>query len=525
MIWKTTLVHVLVAIGVLAGCASTSGGGSQTNWGTCRTNDDCAMGECVQGMCRSLGSKDSGIADAAALDTGNSKDSGAADAAANVSGLGGELGPWALTADYPLASKHCAGTAPNLYCAGQTCVASSEYVYCVGGQSTSTYYSKLSSATLGPWIAGAEYPVPIKEAGCVVSADYLYCVGGRIAGADGGAANPTADVYYAPLLSPGIGTWTTTTAFPRVTLAPQCVTDSGYVYCISESLEAPIAIDAYFAPVSSSGVGTWRPTAGPPTVTQHCTSAGGFIYCFGGGNCAPAGPSSDCYSPSYFAPLTPSGIGAWKATTELPTAVSATYATAGSYIYYLSVPVFFAKVSADGIGLWQTTTNYPGSAYPSNCFSSGDYLYCASPAANGSFAAKIGASNPRAFHLENPPPFPRAEYLGPAWTDGSGGCSVSSNGVFAGAPCFTRNIDDAFVFDCASNASTPAGCKTTVVSSNPAYNFDVTVWYPCKDRTAADANCCFLPSVGYEMPFDDWCISVGANSFIIASQIETRHIR
>ena len=238
----------------------------------------------------------------------------------------------------------------------------------------------------------------------------------------------------------------------------------------------------------------------------------------GAGNCAPSGGPSDCYSPSYFAPLTADGIGTWKATTELPTAASATYAIAGSYIYYLSIPAFFASVSADGIGPWETTTNYPHSSYPTACFSSGGYLCCASPLANGSYCAQIGAPNPQALQLENPPPFSRSAYLVPAWNNG-GGCGVSVDGVFAGAPCFGDNIDEAVVFNCASQAATPAGCTTTVVSSDTAYNYDLTVWYPCPNQTPADTNCCFLPALGYPDPFNDWCISIGSNSFIIADQI------
>ncbi len=448
--------------------------------------------------------------------SGGSTESGDAGATTTASSSGA-LGPWNLTADYPLAANNCTGTSPDLYCAQQTCVAGSGYVYCVGGATTSTYYSQLSSAGLGPWLPSADYPVPVEEESCVVSSNYVYCVGGYVAGADGGATSPIADVYYAPLLSPGIGTWTASTPFPHVTGVPQCMTDSGYIYCISRNSDSP-TLDAYYAPISSSGVGTWTATVAPPTGTAGCSAIGGYAYCFGGGNCPPDGPVSDCYSPSYFAPLTASGIGTWKATSELPTAGFADYATAGSYIYYLSIPVFFASVSADGIGPWETTTNYPDSTYPSACFSSGDYLYCASPIANGSYFAQVGAPNPQALQLENPPPFPRSEYLLPAWINGYG-CFVSANGVFAGTPCFGKNIDDAAVFDCASQASTPAGCTTTVVSSNTAYNYDVTVWYPCTNQTPANTNCCFLPAVGNPSPLDGWCISIGSNSFIIANQI------
>jgi hypothetical protein len=93
------------------------------------------------------------------------------------------------------------------------------------------------------------------------------------------------------------------------------------------------------------------------------------------------------------------------------------------------------------------------------------------------------------------------------------------NGVSAGAPCFTKDIDQAVVFDCLSEAKTAAGCKKTVVSSDPAYNYELTVWYPCPNKASSDTNCCFLPTLGYTTPFNDWCISVGSNSFVIADQI------
>jgi hypothetical protein len=343
-------------------------------------------------------------------------------------------------------------------------------------------------------------------------------VGGSVSAADGGPPSLTADVFYAPLSSAGIGTWAASTHFPHVTFAPNCVTDSGTIYCISaSSVGAPIP-DAYYASISSSGVGTWAPTTAPPALTEGCSAIGGYVYCFGGGSCPPTAPDSDCYSHSYFAPLTASGIGAWQSTTELPTSVSAEYAAAGNSIYYLSIPVFFASVSAGGIGPWQTTTNYPQSLYPSNCFSSGANLYCGSPVAGGSYFAPIGVPNPKALQLRNPPPFPRSEYLAPAWENGGGG-SVSAGGVTAGVPMFDKNIDDAVVFDCAAQASTSAGCTTTVVSSNTAYNYDMTIWYPCTSPSPAGANCCFLPKVGYSTPFNKWCVSVGSNSFIIAGEI------
>jgi hypothetical protein len=516
MIFGATWVRALVVLAIVAGCSTTSGGGSQTNWVACKTDGECTTQRCVHGFCQSPSdSKDAGTASV------TEKDSSATSMKATSAPASGELGAWASTADSPLAANDCVGSPPAQYCAEQTCVAGSKYVYCVGANSTSTYYSELSSAGLGSWIRGADYPIAVKRTSCVVGSDDIYCVGGDVPAADGGAPKPVANAYYAHITSPGVGKWTVSTPFPHATDEAQCMTNSGYLYCVASSVGNTRMPEAYFAPVSSSGIGAWTQTAAPPISTSNCFAIDGYAYCLGIGNCPPAGPNSDCYSPTFYAPLGAQGIGTWKKTSEIPAAVSAVSASAGSYIYYFSIPVFYASVSADGIGPWKTTTNYPDSSYPAGCVSSGGYLYCGSQTANGSYFAQLGASNPRALHLENPPPFPRSEYLGPAWLNG-GGCMVSSNGVSAGAPCFTKNIDEAVVFDCASQAKTAAGCKTTVVSSNTAYNFDVTIWYPCPNDPGADANCCFLPAVGYDKPFDGWCSSTSSESFIISDKMTLR---
>jgi hypothetical protein len=415
-----------------------------------------------------------------------------------------------LTADYPLAANICAGTAPNLYCADQACVSNAGYLYCVGGGTSSTYFSQLSSAGLGPWMATTDYPISARAQACVVDSNFIYCIGGMVDTAEAGSLSSTANAYFAPLTSTGIGTWAATTAFPNGNVSG-CVASGGYMYCLSDT--------AYYAPLSSNGVGAWTQTQAPPTHTRGCAVVGDSIYCFGGGNCFPSGPNSDCYSPSYYAPLSSAGIGTWKTTTPLPTSVSASFASAGSYLFYLSVPVFVAQASSSGIGPWETTTNYPHSLGPSSCVSSNDYLYCANPVAHSSYFAQVGVPNPSSLRLTNPPPFPRSEYLIPAWLDGGGG-SVTSNGVFAGAPQFGKNIDEAVVFDCAFTAATSSGCQTTVISAeNTSYNYDVIIWYPCADASA-NTNCCFLPKIGYSTPFQAWCSSTDSGSFIITQAID-----
>src|SRR5262249_36774529 len=155
-----------------------------------------------------------------------------------------------------------------------------------------------------------------------------YCIGGRVDTADGGSLSPTANAYFALLTSTGIGTWTATTPFPNVNGCAG-VASGGYIYCLSDT-------GPYYAPLSSNGIGAWMQTQAPPTYTRGCAVVGDSIYCFGGGNCAESYSYSDCYSPSYYAPLSPAGIGTWKTTTPLPTSVSANFASAGSYLFYLS---------------------------------------------------------------------------------------------------------------------------------------------------------------------------------------------
>jgi hypothetical protein len=229
-----------------------------------------------------------------------------------------------------------------------------------------------------------------------------------------------------------------------------------------------------------------------------------------------------CESPSYLAPLSQYGIGYWSESSELPTRGYAIYTTAESYVYYFLTQVFYAQASTNGTSSWGTTTNYPDDSEPGYCVSAGAYVYCIGgangygQASDAVYYAEVGAPNPNALHFENPPPYVYAQYLGPALNS----CSVSAPPYgFAGAPCFTYNVDDAVVFDCAAAAATPAGCSTTVESpNNPIYNFNLTIWYPATSLAPGppETNCAYQPEVGYSTPLYAWCISAGPDSFIIS---------
>jgi hypothetical protein len=211
------------------------------------------------------------------------------------------------------------------------------------------------------------------------------------------------------------------------------------------------------------------------------------------------------------------GLGSWTATTALPTPIVANFAVAGTKVYYLAVPTLVAALSPSGISSWTPTFNPPGSWWASTCFAYENYLFCVTPGSDETYFVDIGQLTASSVEPNDPPPFSNPDFLGPAWS-GSGGCSVSANGQSAGAPCFGGGIDWAVIFDCAAEAATSAGCKTTVVSElDTSYNYDMTIWYPCSQAPGPDANCCFQPTIGYDTPLFGWCISTGSNSFIISN--------
>lgn len=427
----------------------------------------------------------------------------------------GQLGSWNSTTAFPGANG------PS------SCVTSETDIYCVGGNGNETFFAPISSVGVGQWSQTSDYPMPISLLGCVENSNYIFCVGGESNSAAARAIDQygrTADAYFAPVSQSGIGQWTSTTSFPYVAADPRCMTSSSYIYCVEPGFNDGEYNETgltFSAPLSSSGIGAWVGSPGPQTMTAGCSAVGGHVYCFGGGNCPPGPPPSNCYSPSYFAGLTSTGASNWGNTTELPTAGFAIYVAAESYIYYLSQPDLVAQASGSGLGNWTATTNLPGSFSPGACTSSGAYIYCIGGSSSGAYFAQVGGSNPNAIVLENPPPYPLAWYVVPAYEPGGSGCMVSSNGVMSGGICEgNTDINDAFIFNCATSAATTAGCVATVLTpGDAAYNFNVTIWYPDANATTADTNCAYL-APGAPAPTDAWCASLNATSFIIAEPVE-----
>jgi hypothetical protein len=226
---------------------------------------------------------------------------------------------------------------------GQGCVASQGYVYCVGGfrdstadDTNSSYYAQImGDGQLGSWFYATPFPVPTDSISCVTSSSYIYCLGGNneTDGTDGTVA-PSSSSWYAQLSATGIGPWSKTSPFPANSYLPNCAEDGGYIYCIggADSGGNPLA-GAYYAKLTSSGIGAWLPTTNYliPVTGQACAAVGGYVYCVGGGS---SGGESLAYTNAvYYAPVSSSGIGAWSQGKAYPDGVGTDCAATSGAIY------------------------------------------------------------------------------------------------------------------------------------------------------------------------------------------------
>jgi hypothetical protein len=212
---------------------------------------------------------------------GNTDDAGDSTAASYFATLSGsEVGSWSATTPYPIAVD------------SESCVSSSGYIYCVGGQnatdgtneslgsSNSAWYAPVSASGIGTWKQTSAFPSGVDFTSCAATTTDIFCVGGFDA-----SYNGLNDTYFAPLTVNGIGQWSSTTPYPIAVQGQSCVIDSGDMICvggIASASTSPIAA-VYVASVSSSGLGPWHHTASYPiTEDTICTFAEGNIYCVGG---------------------------------------------------------------------------------------------------------------------------------------------------------------------------------------------------------------------------------------------------
>ncbi|MDA4121710.1 MAG: hypothetical protein OK456_00860 [Thaumarchaeota archaeon] len=190
--------------------------------------------------------------------------------------ISGTVGAWNETTDYGALSD--TSGAGGIGVEWPSCVQSDGYIYCFGG-STSTspsftsksFYARLSSSGVGPWIPTTDYGADSGYAGdggiatdqlaCVADGGYAYCTGG-----DSG----TSKVFFAQLTANGLGPWTETTDYGAATGSSgaggvaigsnACADESGYIYCVGGTVSSEPVSDVFYAAVNSSGVGAWTET-------------------------------------------------------------------------------------------------------------------------------------------------------------------------------------------------------------------------------------------------------------------------
>jgi len=229
----------------------------------------------------------------------------------------------------------------------QSCVISSGYVYCVGGSYDDnsddtglSYFAQISNATgaLGNWVATTSYPIPVDTQSCVASSSYIYCVGGdNETGGSSSNSVVTSSDWYAKLSSSGISSWNQTTSYPTNVYLPECATANSIIYCVGGADSNGNTLNnVYYAPLSGTGVGTWTQTTAYPVTesNQACVISQGNIYCIAG----VTGEGSSNSNPSftnavYYAPISSGGVGTWKQAANYPISVQTTCAVSSNNVY------------------------------------------------------------------------------------------------------------------------------------------------------------------------------------------------
>jgi hypothetical protein len=317
-------------------------------------------------------------------------------------------GPWVATTPYPLQVNGTPGVL------GQSCVSSSSSLYCIGGEDASSephstvYSAPITSSGLGNWTADpTSYPETIMFASCVTYSGYVYCVGGT----HDGTGDDTTSSYFAPVEANSLGNWLATSPYPIATDSQSCTPSSGYIFCVGGENEtsgtnatATNSNSAWYASLSPSGIGTWtRTTAYPGGVFfPGCSSLGGYVYCVAGQDSTP-----DVVSSTYYAAVSPQGLGPWTASTAYPVPVIAqSCVTAVTYLYCVggivsggtsTSAVFYAGLSPSGIGSWQQAGSYP-TGLATDCVASAADVYCvggfdpSSGPMDGSYYAPISSN-------------------------------------------------------------------------------------------------------------------------------------
>ena len=227
------------------------------------------------------------------------------------------------------------------------------------------------------WPATTSLPAATYYATSVAYNGYVYEIGGYTTAA-------VATVDYAPINANGtLGAWTATTSLPTATRVATSVAYNGYVYEIGGYNGSAAVATVDYAPINANGtIGAWTATTSLPTATQLSTSVvyNGYVYEIGG-NTGSAIATVD------YAPINANGtLGAWTATTSLPlTTDQATSVVYNGYVYEIGgcnvnctaiATVDYAPINSNGtLGAWTATTSLPAATAQATSVAYNGYVY------------------------------------------------------------------------------------------------------------------------------------------------------
>jgi len=288
------------------------------------------------------------------------------------------------------------------FVAGESCVAQASVVYCVGGlngtalPTNSAYAASLTSSGVGQWERLSSYPTEIAGESCVADSGYIYCVGGLVKEPTRGSTSEiTAASYFGPLSGVGMGNWTRTTDYPFAVFDQSCTTSSGYVYCVGGIASNSSQVSAVeYARLSASGVSKWNSATPYPSEVSasSCVSYAQGVYCVGGLNGTSRAVSSVYYTKTVGQSLD------WTAVASYPDPVAGhscivhypgLYCVGGlNETAYATRGVFFTYLNGNGLS-WLASTFYPVEVQSQSCVTSSANIYCVGGYDGQSFLSSV----------------------------------------------------------------------------------------------------------------------------------------
>lgn len=139
--------------------------------------------------------------------------------------------------------------------------------------------------------------------------------------------------------------------------------------------------------IQANSTSVWQSTSSYPVriAGQSCVVVNSNVYCFTG----QAFTANSQYSTnsSYYASLSPEGIGTWHNTTPIPQSFYSPQCVSNDdYIYCVGGAGYFkglyngssyyAHISNTGVITWYKTTPYPLNVLDHQCVTDGNYIYC-----------------------------------------------------------------------------------------------------------------------------------------------------